>query len=196
VAHADQGREKRAPTLEDLFGLFASSPGVFAHFEEERQIALLAVPMRSSGTVHFDRKQGLVRHTLKPKRQSVRLLGDTLTVWDGAKVQVVHLENPTLRAFSEAFIKVLSADKAGLDRDFAIQFTSDKDQAWTVTLAPKAEALRKVLRALEIHGKAAEVSTIVIRETSGDTSTMRFSAVEVSHTYAADDPVFAVPPKP
>jgi Outer membrane lipoprotein carrier protein LolA-like len=193
---------KKAPTLDELFAQFSRSPGVYARFDEERQIALLAVPMKSSGTVHFDRKQGLVRHTQKPKRQSVRLLGDTLTVWDGTKVQTVHLENPTLRAFSEAFVRLLSADKAGLERDFTIQFTSSADQTWTVTLTPKNEALKKVLRSLEMtgrgsaQGQGAEVSKLVIREASGDSSTMTFSEIDVAHTYASDDAAFAVPPKP
>jgi Outer membrane lipoprotein carrier protein LolA len=180
----------------DLFALMAKSPGVFARFEEERRIALLAAPMRSSGTLHFDRKNGLVRHTEKPKKQSLRLQGSNLTIWDGSKLETVSLQNPTLRAFAEAFVRFLASDRSGLEKDFQIGFAKSGADAWKLTLVPKAEALKGILQSLEVTGRMQVASKLVVLEASGDSSTLTFSEVDTDRRYAEEDPVFAVPPKP
>src|ERR1700735_1754322 len=96
-----------APTtidsVDSLFSVLARSPGFFAHFHEEKQIALLVLPLKSDGTIHFDRQHGLVRHTLSPQKRSVLLSGSTLSIWDGSKTETVSLQSSApLRALAEA----------------------------------------------------------------------------------------------
>ena len=51
-ARADEPPVTDLPTL---FSLSGKMPGLAARFTEERQIALLAEPLRSEGTLHFAR---------------------------------------------------------------------------------------------------------------------------------------------
>ena len=123
--------------LDVLFAAFSKSPGLSAKFHEEKQIALLVAPLKSDGTVHFDRKRGLARHTLSPSKRSVLLEGGTLTVWDGTRTEIIHLSSqPSLRAFAEAFAMLLAADRAGLERAFQLEFMGDPRASWRLRLAP------------------------------------------------------------
>ncbi len=114
-----------APTsidsVDSLFAVLARSPGFFARFHEEKQVALLVLPLKSDGTLHFDRQRGLARHTLSPQKQSVLLSGSTLTMWDGTKTETVSLQSSApLRALAEAFSLMLAADRAALERSFSL----------------------------------------------------------------------------
>ena len=55
-----------APTLERLLAGFASMTGMSARFVEEKQIALLARPIRSEGVLYFTAPGRLMRRVTSP----------------------------------------------------------------------------------------------------------------------------------
>jgi len=131
-------------SLDALFALLARSPGLFARFHEEKQIALLVLPIKSDGTLHFDRRHGLAKHTLSPRKQSVLLSGSALTMWDGSRTETVPLQSSApLRALAEAFSLMLAADRAGLEKSFSLGFRSD-GHAWQLALVPTDPELKKL----------------------------------------------------
>jgi hypothetical protein len=187
--------EPKAP-LDVLFTAFAKSPGLFAKFHEEKQIALLVAPLKSDGTVHFDRAKGLARHTLTPSKKSILLSGGTLTVWDGSKTEVISLSSqPGLRAFAEAFTMFLAADRAGLERAFKLDFTGDPNASWKLKLAPASPELKKIVTELEVAGQGIVLSTLRVTEASGDVGTTTFSEVDAAKQYTPTEAatVFRVP---
>ena len=104
LAAASTLRDARADapaTLDVLFTSMARSPGLFARFHEEKQIALLVTPLQNDGTIHFERQHGLARHTLSPRKQSLLLSRGTLSMWDGQKTETLSLQgSPSLRSRS------------------------------------------------------------------------------------------------
>jgi hypothetical protein len=185
-----------APPLDVLFTAFAKSPGLYAKFHEEKQIALLVAPLKSDGTVHFDPKKGLARHTTSPSKRSLLLGGGTLTVWDGLKTEIIQLSSqPSLRAFAEAFTMFLAADRAGLERTFKLEFTGDPRAAWRLRLAPLSAQLKKIVAEMEVVGQGTALTTLRVSEASGDASTTSFSEVDAGKQYTPAEAatVFRVP---
>jgi hypothetical protein len=201
---SDAGASGAASPLDALFVAFGKSPGLFAKFREEKQIALLVAPLKSEGTVHFERFKGLARHTTAPQKRSLLLNGGTLTVWDGTKTEVIQLTSqPALRAFADSFSMFLAADRQGLEKVFRLELTADprdpKDK-WKLRLVPLAPQLQKMIKELELvgqsdGGKAVVLSTLRVAEANGDVSTTTFYDVDTNKKYTASEAaaVFRVP---
>jgi hypothetical protein len=188
--------------LDALFVAFGKSPGLVAKFREERQIALLVAPLKSEGTVHFERSKGLARHTTAPKKSSLLLNGGTLTVWDGSKTEVIQLTGqPALRAFADSFSMFLAADRQGLEKVFRLELTTspsdvrDAKEKWKLRLVPLAPQLQKMIKELEVVGQGVVLSTLRVMEASGDVSTTTFYDVDANKKYTASEAaaVFRVP---
>lgn len=208
VAHAEGTTKPRvevareAGSLDALLARAAKSPGLSAQFTEEKQIALLAVPMRSSGSIHFAPGRGLVRHTTKPKTESVLVDDKELVLWDGRAVKRVELaSSSTLETFARAFSYLLTANRAALEKSFTLTFEqSDAGDGFRLVLTPKNADLGKTIAAMEIEGRLApvgvELSVLRVRETNGDVTTTRFSAVDAGKRYtpAELERIFRVPP--
>ncbi|HVJ90102.1 MAG TPA: outer membrane lipoprotein carrier protein LolA [Labilithrix sp.] len=193
-AHADA----RPDGLGVLLERCAASPGLTAKFVEEKQIALLSVPLRSEGTLHFSPARGLVRHTSKPSPQSVLVTDKDLDFWDGKATKKVALgSSATLATFARAFSNLLTANRAALEKTFTLAFhPHDAGDAWDLVLTPTEPDLKKMLSSIEIEGTGLELSLLRIREANGDVSTTRFSSVDPAKRYtdAELDRLFRVPP--
>lgn len=193
-----------ASPLDTLFVAFARSPGLLAKFREEKQIALLVAPLKSEGTVHFERTKGLARHTTAPQKRSLLLNNGALTVWDGTKTEVIQLTGqPALRAFADGFSMLLAADRQGLEKVFRLDLTGDprepKDK-WKLRLVPLAPQLQKMIKELELVGKGDGTKGVVLEslrvaEANGDVSTTTFYDVDTNKKYTASEAaaVFRVP---
>jgi hypothetical protein len=191
--------DARASDVADLDGLLsacAKMPGLVARFNEEKQIALLAVPLRSSGTLHFARGRGLVRHTAPPSKQSVLVTDKELVFWDGKAVKRVSLaSSATVDAFARSFSMILAADRAGLEKSFSIDFARGGG-SWTLKLVPKGADLKNVIGSIELEGRGVVLSTLKVREANGDVSTTRFTDVDTAKRYTDEeaDRLFRLPP--
>lgn len=141
-------------SVDSLFSVLARSPGFFARFHEEKQIALLVLPLKSDGTIHFDKQRGLARHTLSPQKQSVLLSGSTLTLWDGTKTETVPLQSSApLRALAESFSLLLAADRPGLEKSFSLAFQAS-GKSWRLALVPTLANLKKLVSEVNVAGEA------------------------------------------
>jgi hypothetical protein len=185
-------------SVDSLFSVLARSPGFFARFHEEKQIALLVAPLKSDGTIHFDKQRGLARHTLSPQKQSVLLSGSTLTLWDGTKTETVPLQSSApLRALAEAFSLLLAADRASLEKSFSLRFQAS-GQSWRLALVPTLADLKKLVSEVDVAGEALTPKTLVVREASGDESSMALSDVDLARRYTDREAaaLFKAPPSP
>jgi len=196
TAPSSSGAPVAASPLDTLFVAFGKSPGLFARFREEKQIALLVAPLKSEGTIHFERTKGLARHTLLPSKRSILLGGGALSSWDGTKTEVIQLASqPALRAFADSFSMFLAADRAGLEKVFRLELTGDPLGKWRLRLTPLTPQLQKIVKELEVAGQGVALSVLRVSEASGDVSTSTFSDVDTAKKYTAPElvAVFRVP---
>jgi hypothetical protein len=197
-ADGDKPATVATVTLDSLFSDMVRAPGFYARFHEEKQIALLIAPVKNDGTIHFEKKRGLARHTTAPQKQSVLLSSGALTLWDGQKTETISLRSSaSLRALAEAFGLMLAADRAGLERNFSLAFEPKAGTSeWTLKLTPLSADLKTMVLGIEINGNGTTPKLLRVREASGDVSTTTFTDVDSNKRYtdAEAAAVFKVPP--
>ena len=175
-----------APTLERLLAGFASMTGMSARFVEEKQIALLARPIRSEGVLYFTAPGRLMRRVTSPTVSAALIEGDTLTfVGDGRREEIPISSNAVVGGFVSSFRHVLAGDRAALERAFTLRFEALGGQRWRLRLLPRNADLRRFLTEMELVGEGARVETMVMREASGDLTTTTFSEVDTARRFTA-----------
>ena len=167
---------------------------VFAHlklerlgckFSEEKHIALLARPLRSTGTIYFARDKGIARTTLTPRREQVVVTTTTLRIRSARRSEDIPLDKTKdLKAFALIFPTLLRGDRSELERAFEIGLYSkpggkggDGDW-WALAFTPKTESLRALIRRVVVFGKSADLVSLQVTEASGDTTDTRLTDVQ------------------
>lgn len=179
------------PIMTALLARFAKAPGIFARYREEKHLAMLQAPLTSEGTIHFTPPGRLARHTLKPIRSTL-LIDDDKVQFGGAEgAESMDLgTNPVARAFVDSFVMLLAGNRPGLERYFTIHFTSLHGPklpagAWHLALVPRTSPMDKVIKEIALDGAGLTISTMVVRESSGDWTSTVFLDVDIAHKYDA-----------
>jgi hypothetical protein len=193
-ADAAEPQTRSLMTLDVLMTRFRASPGLVANFREEKRIALLADPLVSTGVVYYAPPRRFARQTSSPSVASLVLDGDKLT-FSGAgsdAPQSMDLRgNAIASAFVDGFLGVIAGDRAALDRNFVLDFHAN-DAAhpgddWDVSLVPRSNDVKKILREVRFKGDGIVVNEMRVLETSGDESTTTFRDVDPAHHFSADE---------
>ncbi|CAN5585243.1 hypothetical protein BH11MYX1_BH11MYX1_58190 [soil metagenome] len=146
-------------------------------FTEEKHIALLARPLRSNGTIVFDRTKGISRTTLSPKRQQVVLTPTTLRLKSAGRSEEVPLDkSKDLRAFATVFPALLRGERKELEAAFELGAYRDADW-WALTLTPKADSLKQLVKRVTVVGTKSELVSLQIIEASGDTTETKLAGI-------------------
>lgn len=183
VAFASSARAQ-APTLERVLGAFSELRGLTAEFHETKRIALLAVPVESDGVIRFMPGK-LYREVTRPTRSVALVEGDRLTMSSGGERQEIDLsDNPIVGGFVGTFRHVLAGDRAALEQTYTLDFQVQGD-AWTLTLRPRSEALRRFLTSLRLVGRGQAIERTVMTERTGDVTETTFSNVDPDHEWTA-----------
>lgn len=145
-----------------------------ARFTERREIAFLSTPLESSGTLIYTAPGRLQKHTLEPRRESLLLEGDRLTLENRERDQrrtFALPEYPVIWALVESIRSTLAGDYATLTRFYQASLEGSEAQ-WRLILKPVEPAMRGVVREIGIEGRRDEVIGVEIFETSGDRTVM------------------------
>ena len=193
---AQPAASREAPTLSGLLERFAAMPGLTARFREEKQIALLAVPVRSEGVIHFAPPGRLLRKVTGPTPSVALLEGEQLTFASAGDRQVVQLgESPVLAGFVDSFRHVLAGDQRALERTYRVSYSTEGAR-WKLVLRPRNAALRRFMERMVLEGEGFAVEKMTLHEVSGDRTTTelhdvnprrRFSRAEAQRIFRVPD---------
>lgn len=148
-------------------------------FREEKHIALLARPLRSTGTLVFTRDRGIARQTVTPRAQRVVLTPTVLRIYKGERVEEVPLsKSEDLKAFALIFPTLLRGDLVELESTFTIALYGRSRAWWGLTFTPSTESLRKMVRRVVVVGRAGLPVSLRVEEMSGDTTEITLSEVK------------------
>lgn len=156
-------------TLDRLMHELAGVEQRQARFVETRELALLAQALSSRGTLSFQRPDRLVKQFDPPDGQRYEIEANRLLIRnpDGGE-EIVRLDNaPQLLAYVAAMQAVLAGDEERLLRYFELRLEGPRE-AWHLLLIPKAPALVKRLKRVEIDGSRSDISQFRIMEQNGD----------------------------
>ena len=186
-------------TAKALFQRLAKLQTLEANFREEKQLALLKMPLITEGRLYYARPGYLLRSVEKPSVSRVRIGPERLEVINAESKQTIDLRSrPDVKLFVESFTRVLAGDGDALSRGYKISFqpaacampdqrcetTADR-KPWRLRLVPKSKQLGALIRSLEMEGHALAVHTIRVVEAKGDVSVTHISNVRANRPFTA-----------
>ncbi|MDR2839177.1 MAG: outer membrane lipoprotein carrier protein LolA [Azonexus sp.] len=162
-----------------LMQLLAQKKSGRATFVEKKTIAMLDQPLVSSGNLAFTAPDKLEKITLTPRRESLALDGNMLTIErQGKRPMTVRVEEyPEAAAFIEGIRGTLAGDLSALEKFYTLTLTGAAGK-WRLKLIPKEEKMSSIFSSIEIAGVNAEVKTITLEQRDGDRSEMLITPVE------------------
>lgn len=170
-------RAQPAWGLDQLMQALARNKSGHATFVEKKYIGMLDRPVESSGELIYSAPDRLEKRTLKPKPESMVLVGNTLTLERGSRRYVLALQDyPELGAFTESIRGTLAGDEKALVRVYDIALDGT-EQHWTLTLRPRQPKMAAAVQSIVLQGHAAEVRSIDIEQTDHDRSVMTITPV-------------------
>jgi outer membrane lipoprotein-sorting protein len=152
---------------------------VFTHFAQERHLSLFQEPLCSEGYLCF-RKPGRIRWEITRPYQSILLSdGKGVAQFERVNDQWKRLDLGLADAIQNVVSQigaVMEGRYTGKQRDYTVSATNSTEGV-IVTLTPQHPAMRKMMKAIEIHLAPDFLGTrrIVLRELDGDVTDIRFS---------------------
>ena len=165
---------------------FSAKNQTIAHlagqFEQSKTIAVLPMPIRSSGVFEFTQGQGVVWETQEPIQNRIHLTAqgidtqttdgnsETLQGQDATKSQGAGL-------VASIFMGVIAGDLSQLTRFFTLEANTQGEQ-WQLVLTPNSPNLGAYIRQIRLEGHDF-TEQLHIAETNGDTTDIRFTTTQV-----------------
>lgn len=147
----------------------AAVPERRARFQEEKRLAALDQPLRSTGRLLYRRPGRLEKITEWPEPERLVVDGGQLVLTQGQEPpRVVDLAGqPELRALVDAVRGPLAGDLAALRRSFTVT-ASGTPAAWRLVLVPTDPAASRLLARVEVDGGGDAPREVAIRQADGD----------------------------
>ena len=143
-----------------------------ATFTEKRSVAMLERTLESSGRLSFEAPDSFTRETLKPRRDRVSVVGNTVTMSQGSRNRTVALDAvPEAAVIIEALRGTLTGNRAALEKNFSTT-VSGNAQRWALELVPRDWRLREQVTSVRVSGQQALLREVVVAMADGDRSVM------------------------
>ncbi|MGV8900291.1 MAG: LolA-related protein [Burkholderiaceae bacterium] len=159
-------------SLDQLMQSLALAKPGRATFVEKKTIAMLDRPLESSGELQYIAPNILVKRTIKPKPETLRVEGDVLTIERGRQKFTLPLQNyPELAGFIDSIRGTLAGDRKVLERSYKLKLEGGAER-WLLSLSPTDAKMATQIHLIQITGNADNVRSINVIQTDGDRSLM------------------------
>ena len=160
--------------LEVLMHDLAQVKSSRARFVERKFLRILNDPLELRGTLSYSAPSHLEKHTLTPKRESLVLDQDRLTLEDEVRKQRRTLalqEYPVIWALVESIRATLAGDLQSLNRFYQVRLEGDRRE-WRLILTPRDSKMKAMVTDIRMTGTGRSVRVIEVNEAGGDHSEM------------------------
>ena len=183
VAQAQSGL-----TLAQLMQALAQVKAGEGTFVERRTVQMLERTLESSGRIAFEAPDTFVRETIKPRRESVRVVGNNVTMSQGNRSRTVSLDaSPEASLIFEAIRGTLTGNREALEKHFKASVTGSTER-WSLELVPRDVLLRELVVSIRMSGLRALVREVLVVMADGDRSVMTIEPVITSVAAPASAP--------
>jgi hypothetical protein len=154
------------PGVAELARRLAARPAFECDFVQERSLAGLRNPLKSSGTFRLEPGQRASWIQLKPVPQTILLRRDGMELLrpDGTS-QKLSASAPVAGEIARALYAMTQGDLQGLAGTFEVEWVRRKDDDWALRLSPKGIA-RNAFREIVLSG-AADLGAISLLDGQG-----------------------------
>ena len=159
-------------SLEMLLEQFTRTSSADARFREEKQLAVLEVPLVVEGTLSYRAPDYLKKEVRQPQHSLLEISGDSLRLETGKEQRTLSLDShPLIRVFAESYRAILSGNGATLEQHFETELAGTLED-WTLRLLPRDKQARDYIAAIIIRGSSSHIHSTETLEASGDTTLM------------------------
>ncbi|MDE2050207.1 MAG: outer membrane lipoprotein carrier protein LolA [Gammaproteobacteria bacterium] len=159
-------------TLDQVMKLLAQRKHGQVSYVERDYLSILDQPVRSSGVLVYEAPDHLEKRTLTPKRESLILEGDELTVRRGRRTYRMEMSAyPQVAPFVDAIRDTLAGNEEALEKVFEVGFTGTLED-WRLRLVPLDKEVARKVQQVQIEGARDEIRTVEILQRDGDRSVM------------------------
>lgn len=162
--------------LQTFNSILPQQSHVSGDFEQIKTLAILPMPILSSGKFTFDKKTGLNWTVLKPIHSQM-ILDDTgiRQIQNEKVVWSLDSNQPAASHISTIVASVLAADWNSLNEHFDLSINEqNKNSDWIINLLPKSQVLLTAIKRIEMTG-AKQLKKMELFEASGDSTVIIFS---------------------
>jgi hypothetical protein len=177
----------------ELLAGFVGTTGFEARFEEEKYLALVAAPLRSSGRLYFTPPSTMLRRVEKPRRKDILVARDQVRISDDAGTQTIDLAGRAeVRPLVESMIWIFTGDLESLEATYRVDYqvlerVDGEQRRWVVRLIPLRPPLSQLVRELRVHGSGRTADLLELEETSGDRTVTRIVDVDRQRRSDSED---------
>lgn len=173
-----------APEWRELAGRFAQQPDAMAKFDEARWFPFRKKPVTLEGNVRVSRTRGLSLEYTKPDARIVILDEAGVLVRDATGQQLPP--DPRAAAGNRALLNVLRLDFAALEKEFEVYGRRTGD-AWSLTLVPRTEDMRRAIGNIHVSGGGVAVKTIELRRSAKQHIDITMAAHQAPIAFTAEE---------
>ncbi|MDP3821260.1 MAG: LolA-related protein [Burkholderiales bacterium] len=167
-------------TLVQLMQTLAQVKAGEGTFVEQRTVQMLERTLVSSGRIAFEAPDTFVRETIKPRRESVKVVGNSVTMSQGNRSRTVALDAaPEAALIFEAIRGTLTGNREALEKHFKPTVTGTTER-WSLELVPREVLLRELVVSIRMSGVRALVREVLVVMADGDRSVMTIEPVITS----------------
>ena len=167
-------------TLVQLMQALAQVKAGEGTFVERRTVQMLERTLESSGRIAFEAPDTFLRETIKPRRESVKVVGNNVTMSQGTRSRTVSLDaSPEASLIFEAIRGTLTGNREALEKHFKPSVTGSAER-WSLELVPREVLLRELVVSIRMSGARALVREVLVVMADGDRSVMTIEPVITS----------------
>ena len=164
-------------TLVQLMQALAQVKSGEAAFIERRTVQMLERTLESSGRLSFEAPDTFVRETIKPRHESVKVVGNNVTMAQGGRSRTLSLDAvPEAAVIFEAIRGTLTGNREALEQHFKAS-VSGSAQRWSLELVPRDALLREQVLSVRVSGVRSLVREMLVVMADGDRSVMTIEPV-------------------
>jgi hypothetical protein len=154
--------------------------GLFARFAEEKKVAILTRPLRSTGELIFLPDRGLYRKLMTPFAQELLITPTAIHQRDprGRMEKLALATLPAAQAFVNAFLAVFSGSFEALHSHFQVYFSSESSR-WQLGLMPTHTVMHTLISCIVLAGENEHLIDLWVQETNGDVTHDQFSEARI-----------------
>lgn len=174
---APSNAQSNAALLAQLSARSKAIQSLQGHFVQQKHIAVLPVPLSSSGQFRFEQGKGVTWETLVPVRNAVHITPQGIS-FDAGAHNAPQSQPPGVEVVAKIFMGVIAGELDTLDDYFALQASGDGNH-WQLQLTPRSANLAAYIKHIELQGGEL-TEQLDIAETNGDSTHIAFSTDQVT----------------
>lgn len=148
------------------------------HFVQQKHIAVLPVPLNSTGKFEFEQGKGVDWETLTPVRNAVHLTPTGISFEDDkGKAQNPAAQQAGVEVVAKIFMGVITGELDGLNNYFSV-VASGSEKQWKLLLTPRSANLAAYIQTIELQGSEF-TEQLDIAEANGDKTHIAFTTDKV-----------------